>query len=137
MRKRDLEKLKKMLLEERAKVLDHVQQLSEDSSNEITQIGGDAADIASVQISQSARQRLGKREQRLLSKIDKALKKMDEGEYGICEYSGEQIPIPRLMARPMAQYTVEAKAELERQKRRYRDNESMREDDESSLDEYD
>jgi DnaK suppressor protein len=65
--------------------------------------------------------KLGSRQRRLLKKIDLALDKMDDGSYGICELTGEPIPVARLKARPVAQYTVEAKEELERRERGYRD----------------
>jgi len=134
MRKRDLEKLQKMLLMERQQIIQHLHKLENDSNRQISEMKGDDLDIASIEISQAALSKLGGRERKLLSKIDHALAKFEEGEYGICELTGEQIPIKRLMARPVAQYTVEAKAELETREKRYREN--APDEDNSDFDEF-
>ena len=133
MRKRDLERLKKMLQMERQAILSHLAKLENDSNSHLSQLSGDSADIASIEISQAALSKLGNRERKLLKKIDHALRKFDDGTYGICEETGEQIPIERLLARPVAQYTVEAKAEMERREKGYRDDA----DDEGSSSELD
>jgi len=129
MRKRDKDKLKKMLIEERTKIVTHLQKLASESSMEISDIKGDDLDIASVEISQAALSKLGSRERKLLKKIDYTLEKFEEGTYGICELTGEEIPLARLMARPVAQYTIEAKTELEEKEKRYRDPDEKEEDD--------
>ena len=138
MKKKDLDKLKKMLLDERQKITEHLQRLENDSSTEISELKGDELDIASIEISQAAMSKLGGRERKLLSKIDHALAKFENGTYGICELTGEEIPVARLLARPVAQYTVEAKAELEAQEKRYRDPDDVEEEgDGSGFDELD
>ncbi len=55
-----------------------------------------------------------------LFEIDAALKKIQDGNYGLCEISGKQIPRERLEARPFARYTVECQAELEKTNRLHR-----------------
>ena len=55
-----------------------------------------------------------------LFEIDAALKKFQEGTYGLCEISGKQIPHARLEALPFARYTVECQAELEKTNRLHR-----------------
>ena len=72
---------------------------------------------------------MGGRERKLLSKIDEALARFEDDTYGICELTGEEIPIERLRARPTAQYTVEAKEMLERRERGYRKGDEDRDDD--------
>lgn len=129
MRKRDKDKLKKMLLEERAKIVSHLKKLASESSIEISDIKGDDLDIASVEISQAALSKLGSRERKLLKKIDYTLEKFEEGTYGVCELTGEDIPLARLMARPVAQYTIEAKTELEENEKKYRDPDQADEED--------
>ena len=129
MRKRDKDKLKKMLLAERAKIVEHIRKLATESSKEISDIKGDDLDIASVEISQAALSKLGSRESKLLKKIDYTLEKFEEGTYGICELTGEEIPLARLLARPVAQYTIEAKTELEADEKRYRDPDQKEEED--------
>lgn len=127
-REKELEKLKQTLLLERQKLIEHMMRLQNASTDEIAQLSGDAADIASIEISQAALHKLGSREQKLLKKIDHALKKFENGTYGICEHTGEEIPIPRLQARPVAQYTVEAKTELERRERQFKDDDEPEEE---------
>lgn len=136
LKKKEKDKLKAMLLEERQQIVDNLKKIESDSSFELSQASGDSMDIASVEISQAALNKLGKREQKLLHKIEIALNKFETGDYGICELTGEDIPLERLMARPVAQYTVEAKEQLERQERRFRD--SSLDDDEfsASFDEF-
>ncbi|MEK0449736.1 MAG: ral stress protein [Verrucomicrobiota bacterium] len=59
-------------------------------------------------------------EQDALYEIEEAMKRVDNGTYGICEMSGKPIPVPRLEALPFARYTVECQAELERTKKHQR-----------------
>jgi len=113
MKKKELETLKGLLLEEKRKILRHLEDLT-DSSEESMEAGvGDPVDIASMEISQASLQKIGKRETYLLKKIDLALKKVEEGTYGECESCGEQIAIPRLMARPVAQLCIDCRTEEE------------------------
>jgi DnaK suppressor protein len=122
-KKRDEEllELKEILLLERKKILTHLEEVQSESTAELSELTGDSADLASVEISQSSRSKLGIRQRKLLSKIDHAISKFEDGTYGICELTGEEIPVARLRARPVAQYTVEAKEELERKERGFRD----------------
>ena len=136
MRKRDLEKFRKILLEQRQEILEHLLKLENTSNSEISEIKGDASDIASIEISQMSLSKLGDRDSKLLAKIDYALAKIDDGSYGVCELTGEQIPQARLMARPTARYTVEAQEELERNEKRYRDPNDFEEQGLPSIDNF-
>jgi len=62
--------------------------------------------------------RLREREQGLLAKIDAALEKIDEGEYGDCVNCGEDIGVKRLKARPVAELCIDCKSEQEKLERR-------------------
>ena len=62
------------------------------------------------------------RQRKLISKIDAALRRIDEGEYGYCEVTGEPISLGRLEARPIATMTVEAQERHERQEKVSRDD---------------
>ncbi|MEX1080631.1 MAG: RNA polymerase-binding protein DksA [Halofilum sp. (in: g-proteobacteria)] len=64
--------------------------------------------------------RISEREGKLLRKIDEALQRMDEGEYGYCEDTGEQIGIARLLARPTATLSAEAKTRREQLEKTHR-----------------
>ena len=62
------------------------------------------------------------RQRKLIAKIDAALRRIDEGEYGWCEVTGEPIGINRLIARPIATMTVEAQQAHERREKVSRDD---------------
>ena len=120
MKKKDLDDLKKLLEEEKGKLLRHLEALS--NSQELPDVNvnsGDSADIASVEINQSNLQKIGKRESYLLRKIDLALGKMVDGSYGICENCGEEISVARLKVRPVAQLCIDCKQEQENLERRF------------------
>jgi DnaK suppressor protein len=129
-KKKDSDVLRKMLLEEKAKISRHLETLSETAEEDLQDPNmGDPVDIASQEISQSSIQKIGKRETYLLKKIDLALKKMDEGTYGECESCGEPIAVARLMARPVAQLCIDCKTEQESMERRYSTHQSEEDED--------
>jgi DnaK suppressor protein len=128
MKKKELDKFRKLLLSERDGIVQHLMELEGASVNQLAQGGGDSVDIASLEITQSAIQKLGNREKKLLNKIDYALKKIDDGDYGVCEKCGEDIAPGRLEARPVTQYCIDCKTELESNERRYSDSEEDEED---------
>lgn len=131
MKKKELDTFRKLLEEEKKKVLRHLEDLSESSESELDDplTGGDSADIASLEINQANLQKIGKRETYLLKKIDLALKKIDEGSYGECESCGEDIAVARLMARPVAQLCIDCKTEQESMEKRYSSRDTSEEDD--------
>ena len=87
-------------------------------------MSGDAADIASADISQNSLVKIGKRETYLLKKIDLALSKIEEGTYGECASCGEQISPARLQARPVAELCIDCKQEQENQERKFSNRDS-------------
>lgn len=119
MKKKELDEFKKLLILERQSVIQHLTQLKGDSDSELAQGIGDSVDLASAEVTQAALQKLGSREKKLLSKIDHALKKFEDGEFGICESCGEPIAPARLRARPVAQFCIDCKTEQEQNERRY------------------
>lgn len=121
MRKRELEKFKKLLVLERQSILNHLNRLEGDSQSQLSQSGGDSVDLAALEINQAAIQKLGNREKKLLNKIEICLKKIEEGEYGVCENCGEKISAARLEARLVAEYCIDCKTELEQNERRFSD----------------
>jgi len=123
MRKRDLDKFKKRLDLERQSIVHHLAKLQGESEEGLAASSGDSVDLASVEISQAAIQKLGNREKKLLKKIDHALSKFETSDYGACERCGEGISPARLEARPVAQYCIDCKNELEQNERRYGDAE--------------
>jgi DnaK suppressor protein len=82
----------------------------------------DLNDRASSETDWGIELRTRDRQRKLIAKIDAALRRIDEGEYGWCEVSGEPIGINRLIARPIATMTVEAQQAHERREKISRDD---------------
>ncbi|MDF1801264.1 RNA polymerase-binding protein DksA [Thalassovita sp.] len=82
----------------------------------------DIADRASEETDRALELRTRDRQRKLVSKIDAALRRIDEGEYGYCEVTGEQISLKRLDARPIATMSLEAQERHERREKVHRDD---------------
>ena len=82
----------------------------------------DITDRATLETDMSIALRTRDRERKLLSKIDAALRRIDDGTYGYCEETGEPISIRRLEARPIATLSLEAQERHERLERTMRDD---------------
>ena len=82
----------------------------------------DLADRASSETDRAIELRGRDRQRKLISKIDAALNRIDDGTYGYCEETGEPIALKRLEARPIATLSVEAQERHERRERVYRDD---------------
>jgi DnaK suppressor protein len=82
----------------------------------------DLADRASSETDRSIELRSRDRQRKLISKIDAALARIDEGVYGYCEETGEPISLKRLDARPIATLSIEAQERHERREKVYRDD---------------
>lgn len=82
----------------------------------------DIADRASEETDRALELRTRDRQRKLVSKIDAALRRIDEGEYGYCEITGEPISLKRLDARPIATMTLEAQESHERREKVHRDD---------------
>ena len=91
--------------------------LQEDSLRE-----PDIADRASSETDWSVELRTRDRQRKLIAKIDSALERIEEGEYGYCEVSGDQISLKRLDARPIATMTIEAQERHEKMEKVHRDD---------------
>jgi DnaK suppressor protein len=82
----------------------------------------DIADRASSETDRSIELRARDRQRKLISKIDSALARINDGSYGYCEETGEPISLRRLDARPIATLTIEAQERHERREKIYRDD---------------
>ena len=80
----------------------------------------DVADRASEETDRSLELRTRDRERKLVSKIDGALRRIDEGEFGYCIVTGDPISLKRLDARPIATMSLEAQERHERRERVHR-----------------
>ncbi len=101
------------ILREARETLGH---LAEESANH-----PDLADRASSETDRAIELRARDRQRKLISKIDAALQRIDEGTYGYCEETGEPIGLRRLDARPIATLSIEAQERHERREKVYRD----------------
>ena len=81
----------------------------------------DIADRASTETDRSLELRTRDRQRKLIAKIDAALKRIEDGEYGYCEETGEPISLRRLEARPIATLSIEAQERHERREKVFRD----------------
>lgn len=116
MNERQLDYFRKKLLNWKDEILREsagtLNQLQTDSLRE-----SDLTDRASSETDWSIELRTRDRQRKLISKIDAALRRIEEGEYGYCEVTGEPISLARLEARPIATMTVEAQERHERNER--------------------
>jgi len=112
--RRKLEKWKEDILVENRETLQHLQ--------EETIHHPDLTDRATSETERSLELRTRDRQRKLVSKIDAALRRVEEGTYGYCEETGEPISLKRLDARPIATLSIEAQERHERREKVYRDD---------------
>ncbi len=108
--RRDLERQRKAMLEEAGEGI---------ANPKGQEAFPDVSDQASAEAEQNFSMRIREREQRLVKKIDEALERMDQNIYGICERCEEEIPYPRLKARPVTTLCINCKT-LEEQEEKIR-----------------
>lgn len=112
----------------RRKLLDWKNELLAGSRDTIEGLQGntrnipDVADRASEETDRALELRTRDRQRKLVAKIDSALRRIDEGEYGYCEMTGDPISLKRLDARPIATMTLEAQERHERREKVHRDD---------------
>lgn len=108
-----LERWKEEILRESRETLENLQEESQNHP--------DMADRASSESDRALELRTRDRQRKLISKIDAALKRIDDGSYGYCEETGDPIGLARLDARPIATLSLEAQESHERREKVYRD----------------
>ncbi|EET48072.1 RNA polymerase-binding protein DksA [Thalassobium sp. R2A62] len=110
------------------KLLDWKADLVSDSKDTITGLQDgtrnipDVADRASEETDRALELRTRDRARKLVGKIDAALRRIDEGEFGYCSITGEPISLKRLDARPVATMSLEAQERHERREKVHRDD---------------
>ena len=102
------------ILKESRETLGHLQAETENHP--------DVADRASSETDRALELRTRDRQRKLISKIDAAIRRIEDGSYGYCEDSGEPIGLARLDARPIATLSLEAQERHERRERVHRDD---------------
>ena len=111
--RRKLTSWREELMRESQSTIQNLQQDTEPAS--------DLGDRASIETERSVELRTRDRERKLISKIDAALRRIEVGEYGYCEDTGEPIGVGRLIARPIATMSIEAQERHERMEKTHRD----------------
>lgn len=107
-----LEYFRQKLLKWRADLVEESQQTIDNLREEVRDVGDDA-ERATRETENSLELRTRDRYRKLISKIDKALKRIEEGDYGYCEETGEEIGLERLEARPIATLSFDAQERWE------------------------
>jgi DnaK suppressor protein len=117
--KATLKKFKTLLTDKRDEILKKAKQTLEQDMALDTDDLPDEMDLASSEYLQSFTFRLRGREKSFLDKIEKALKKIDDGTFGVCEECGEEISVKRLEARPETTLCIRCKEDQERMEKDY------------------
>lgn len=112
--KQKLNDWKEDILRESRETLVHLQSETENHP--------DLADRATSETDRALELRTRDRQRKLISKIDEALRRIEDGSYGYCEDTGEPIGVARLDARPIATLSLEAQERHERRERVHRDD---------------
>jgi len=113
MNDRQTEYFRRKLIDWRSDILDNSNDTVAGMKDQTRNIP-DVADRASEETDRALELRTRDRERKLVSKIDAALRRIDEGEYGYCSITGEPISLKRLDARPIATMSLEAQERHER-----------------------
>ncbi len=116
---KDLKRFKKMLEDSRTAILAKARKTMEEESNFDTDDLPDEIDQASSEYAQSMAFRLLDREKLLLAKINKAIQRIDDGSFGLCERCEEPISLKRLEARPVTTLCIRCKEEQEKKEKSY------------------
>ena len=119
MKARDRKKFTKILQDKRLKIIQKAQRTLESGMTLDEADLPDEMDLASSEYLQSFQFRLRGRERTFLSKIDKALAKIEEGTFGVCEDCGATIHPKRLEARPETNLCIKCKEEQEREEKQF------------------
>ena len=121
MNERQLEYFRRKLLNWKADLLDE-SRTTVTALQDGTRSIPDVADRASEETDRALELRTRDRQRKLITKIDSALRRIEEGEYGYCEVTGDPISLKRLDARPIATMTLEVQERHERREKVHRDD---------------
>jgi RNA polymerase-binding protein DksA len=117
----DTDRFRELLLEERKRVAAAIENLQEDHAGTLSDEAGEEsafdnhlADTATETYDRELDYSLEENSEHVLAEIDAALKRIEDGTYGICTNRGEEIPVERLEARPYATLCIDCQRERER-----------------------
>ena len=112
---------RRKLLDWRSDIIQETKETLNNLQKEVVNFS-DLADRASSETDRSLELRARDRQRKLISKIDEALSRIDDGSYGYCEETGESIGLKRLIARPIATLSIDSQERHERKEKVYREN---------------
>ena len=115
MKAKELAFFKNLLIQQRSDILNKADAFKEEAKQGDVQ--GDEGDLAVSELNLSLTLRLQERQAHLLSKVDRALAKIEEGTFGLCEGCEEPLLLGRLKARPVANLCISCKEEQENRER--------------------
>jgi DnaK suppressor protein len=123
MNKKETEKFKKLLLNKREYILKEIQGITKENMKSLKEASGDLsgyshhmADMASDSYDREFSLNIATEEQKVIYEIDEALKRMEEGSYGICASCDKKIPAKRLNALPYTKYCIQCQSKEEKAK---------------------
>lgn len=112
---------KRKLLAWRSDIIQETKETLNNLQKEVVNFS-DLADRASSETDRSLELRARDRQRKLISKIDEALLRIEDGAYGYCEDTGESIGLKRLVARPIATLSIDSQERHERKEKIYRED---------------
>ncbi len=110
----NIEKFREKLLRERERIESELLRLQKEANEVDDDEVKDVGDMSTSYFSQEMIDSLGEKERKILSEIELALKRIDEGTYGVCERCGGEIEEERLEIKPYARYCVKCREKLEK-----------------------
>ena len=113
---------KKKLTEWKSDIIKSNNEALYNGSMDDNSVSADIVDQASSYTDKNVEMKAINRQIKLISKIDQAIKKIQDGSYGVCEETGEPIGIKRLMARPVAALSIAAQEKHEKEEKVYADS---------------
>ncbi len=113
-----LEEYRQLLNQHLQELLDEAKVTVEGMHEAVRDTFADPTDRASLETSRNNTLRMKDRERKLISKVQDAIQRLDEGEFGVCEECGEEIGEERLRARPVTTLCIECKEEQEQREKR-------------------
>ena len=122
MTRKELEKFNKLLLAEKALLMQGISKKMGSSPKTGDPEGGDVCDIASSDRERELKLRLSERDREKLREIEDALERIGEGSFGECEICGAKIPMQRLKIMPFTTECVACKSKLEKQRKLFQES---------------
>ena len=116
MKKEKLEKYKELLTQRKSDLLDEAKETMTEMTDD-EEAFPDPNDRATLESDRNRTLRIRDRERKLISKIEKALERVEDGTFGVCEECGEDITDGRLKARPVTTLCIDCKEEQEKKEK--------------------